>query len=56
MKDPKDIQEPQNHSNHHDNIQNGLNGSLHWNEAIHQPQEHTDDDQNSQQLNERHDL
>jgi hypothetical protein len=51
MKQPKNIQDPQNHRNNHDAVQNGLDGSLHGNETIHQPQEDTHHDQNFQQLN-----
>jgi hypothetical protein len=39
MKQPKDIQQPQDDRNDNDAIQNGLDRSLHGNEAIHQPQQ-----------------
>jgi hypothetical protein len=51
VKEPENIQEPQNYGNDHDAVQNGLDGPLHGNEAIHQPQEDTHHDQNFQQLN-----
>jgi len=37
----KNIQQPQNHGDDYHAIQNGLNGSLHWDESIYQPQENT---------------
>jgi hypothetical protein len=51
MKQAKNIQDPQNHGNDHNAIQNRLDGSLHWDEAIHQPQENSHHDQNFEQLN-----
>jgi hypothetical protein len=51
MKESENIHEPQNYRNHYDAIQNGLDGSLHWNKAIHQPQEDAHYDQNFQELN-----
>ena len=50
MKQSKYIQQPQNHGNDHDAIQNRLDGSLHWNETIHQPQQDTHYDENFQNL------
>jgi hypothetical protein len=51
VKEPKNIQEPQNYGNDYDAVQNGLNCPLHGDEAIHQPQEDTHHDQNFKQLN-----
>jgi hypothetical protein len=51
MKESKNIQQPQDHGNDHDAVQNGLDLSLHGDEAIHQPQENTHNDKNFQQLN-----
>jgi len=45
MKKSKNIQKPQNYGNDHDNIQDRLNGSCHWYEAINQPEENTNHDQ-----------
>jgi len=39
MKQPEDIQQPQDDCDDYDAIQNGLDRSLHGNEAIHQPQQ-----------------
>ena len=50
MEQPSNIKDPQNHGNDHDAVQNRLDGSLHGNEAIHQPQEDTHHDENFQQL------
>jgi hypothetical protein len=51
MKESKNIQDPQNHRDDNDAVQNGFDGSLHWDEAIHQPQEDTHHDQNFEKLN-----
>jgi hypothetical protein len=51
MEQPKHVQQPHNDGNHHDAIQDWLNGGLHWDEAIYQPQKNPHHDQNFQQLN-----
>jgi hypothetical protein len=38
MKQPENIQQPEDDCNDHDAIEDGLNGALHGNEAIHEPQ------------------
>jgi hypothetical protein len=48
MKKPRDVQEPHNHGDHDDGIQNRFNLSLHWNEAVDQPKQNTYYDQNHQ--------
>jgi len=44
IKKSKTIQEPQDHGNDHNRIQDRLNGSCHWYIAIHQPEENTNHD------------
>jgi hypothetical protein len=51
VEESKDVQEPQNHGNDHNAVQNRLDLSLHGDEAIHQPQENTYHNQNFQELN-----
>jgi hypothetical protein len=51
MKQPENIQQPQDDCNDHDAIEDGLDGALHGNEAIHKPQEDSYHDENFQQLN-----
>jgi hypothetical protein len=51
MKQPKGVQQPQNHNDNHYAIQNGLDGCLHRNKAIHQPQENTHHNHYFDQLN-----
>jgi hypothetical protein len=48
MKKSKNIQEPQNHENDHDSIQDRLNGSCHWYEVIDQPEENPNHDQDQE--------
>jgi len=50
MEQSEDIQQPQNHCNDYDAIQNGFDGSLHWDESVHQPQKNTDNNQNFENL------
>jgi hypothetical protein len=56
MEKSKDIQEPQNHENDYDSVQDRLDGSRHGYEVINQPKENTNYDQNHAYLNQRHDL
>jgi hypothetical protein len=44
LKEAEDIQDPENDRNHNNAIQDGLDGSLHGDEAIHQPQQNTHHD------------
>jgi hypothetical protein len=46
VKKPKDIQQPQHDGDDHHRIHDRLNGALHGDEAIYQPQKNSDDDQN----------
>ena len=50
VEEPKDIEKPQDDPNDHDGIQDGLDGPRHGNEAVHQPEQNTDYDQNHYQL------
>jgi hypothetical protein len=50
MQQPRDIEQPQNDCDYHYRVKDGLDGSLHWNKAIHQPQKDTNDDQNLDKL------
>src|ERR1700722_19769233 len=56
MKEPEYVQEPQNHADHHDGIQDRLDRSLHRDEIIDQPKQNTHYDQNHQQLDYGHRL
>jgi hypothetical protein len=47
----KNLQKPQNYRNDHDGIQDRLNGSCHWYEAINHPEDNTDYDQNNDNMN-----
>jgi hypothetical protein len=42
MKKSKDFDEPYNEHNYYNGVQNSLDGSLHGNIAIHQPQQNAD--------------
>ncbi len=48
MKQPEDIQQPQDDCDDYDTIQNGLDRSLHGDEAIHQPQQDANYNENLQ--------
>jgi len=51
MKKSKYIQQPQHHGYDNYPIQDRLNGALHGDEAIYQPQENSDDNQDYDNLN-----
>jgi len=51
MKQAENVHQPQNHGDDHDTIQDGLDGSLHGDEAIHQPQEDTHHEEYFEDLN-----
>jgi hypothetical protein len=51
MNQPKDIQEPENHRDDDDGVQNRLDAARHGDEAIHQPQQNADYDQDRYKVN-----
>jgi len=54
MEQSKYVEEPQNDANNHHRVQYRLDTACHGDEAIHQPQQDTHDDQGYENLNERH--
>jgi hypothetical protein len=50
MEQSKNVHQPQNYCNDYDAIQNGFDGSLHWDESVYHPQENTYNDQNFENL------
>src|SRR5450432_705850 len=56
MEEAEYIQHPEDHGDYDDAVQNGLDRRLHGNEAIDQPQKDTYDNENFDQLNQRHDV
>jgi hypothetical protein len=54
VKESGDVEYPQDYKDDYDSIENRLDGALHGNESIHKPEENTHDDQNFDELNERH--
>jgi hypothetical protein len=51
MKKSKNIQEPQDHDNDHDGIQDRLNGARHRYESIDEPEKYSNHDQGYEYLN-----
>jgi hypothetical protein len=51
MKESKSVEKPHNYGNHYYAVQNRLDGRLHGDEAIHQPQEYAHHYENFQELN-----
>jgi hypothetical protein len=51
VKEPEYVQKPQHYGNDHNAVENGLDGSLHGDKPIHQPQQDADYDENFQELN-----
>lgn len=56
MKEPEDIQDPENDGNDDNAVQDGLDRGLHGEEAIDQPQQNAHHDENFYQLNQGHDF
>jgi hypothetical protein len=56
MKEPKCIEQPHHYGNYYYAIQNRLDGRLHRDESIHQPQQDTYYHQNFDCLEQWHDL
>jgi hypothetical protein len=54
MKESENVEKPQDHYNHDDSIQDGLNRPLHRDEAIDQPQQQPHYDKNHYHLKQRH--
>jgi hypothetical protein len=54
MKKSENVQEPQDHADHHHGIQDRFDRPLHRDEVVDQPQQNTHYDQNHQQLKYRH--
>ena len=50
MKKSKNIQEPQDHDNDRDDIQDRLDGSCHRDETVNQPEENPNHDQDQKYL------
>jgi hypothetical protein len=50
MENPKNIQEPQDSEYDHDCVQEGLDGSCHGNEVVHQPEQNTNHDERHQDV------
>jgi hypothetical protein len=54
VEDPEHIQQPQNYHNDNNAIQNRVDARLHRNEAVHKPQQKSDDNQRNDNLNQGH--
>src|SRR5450432_2174698 len=52
--DPESVQEPEDHRNHHHDIEDRLDRRLHGDEPVDEPEEHTDDNQGKYHVNEGH--
>ena len=53
-KKPEDLEQVDHHDDHHNSIQNTLNLAVHRDVRIHKPEEHSDNNQNTDEINERH--
>jgi hypothetical protein len=51
MEEPKALQEPQDHSDHHDGVQNRLNGARHRDETIDEPEQNSNHNQSYNYMN-----
>jgi len=50
----KDIQQPQNNSDHNDTVEDRLDSALHGDEAVHKPQQDADRNQNQDNVDQGH--
>jgi hypothetical protein len=55
MNQSKYVQEPEHDSNNHHQVQNGLDAPGHGDEAIHEPQQDANDNQDGYKVNQGHD-
>jgi len=56
MEESKSVEQPHNYGNHYYAVQNRLDGRLHGDESIHQPQQDTYYHQNFYRLKQWHNL
>jgi hypothetical protein len=54
VKDPEDIQQPQNHRDDNNAVQDRVDAGLHGNKPIHTPQQNSNDNQRNDNLGQRH--
>jgi hypothetical protein len=54
MQEAENVQKPEHDTYHDDRVQNGFDRSLHRDETVHEPKQHTDHDQDHQNLKYRH--
>jgi hypothetical protein len=51
LEQSKSVEEPHHDANDNHRIQDRLDGTCHWNEAVDQPEDYPDDDQGEEYLN-----
>ena len=54
VKEPEDVEEPEDDGDHNNTVEDGLDGALHGNEAIHQPEQDANRDENQDNVDEGH--
>jgi hypothetical protein len=48
------IGNPENNNDDHHPVKDGLDGGLHWDEAVYEPQQNSNDDESNHQLHQWH--
>jgi len=51
---PEDVEEPEDHGDHNDTIENGLDGALHRDEPVYKPEQDAHGDENQNNVDEGH--
>jgi hypothetical protein len=54
VKHPEQIEQPENRDDHHNAIQDRLHRRLHWDEAVHSPEQDSHENERDYDLQKRH--
>jgi hypothetical protein len=54
--EPDNLKQVDHHRNHNNRVQDAFDFAIHGNVGVHEPEKHADNDQNSDDINERHDF
>jgi hypothetical protein len=55
-KEPENLKQVENHRNHDNRIQDAFDLGIHGDVGIHEPEEHSDNDQHANDINQRHEI
>jgi hypothetical protein len=55
-KEPDNLKQVDHHRNHNNRVQDAFDFAIHGNVGVHEPEKHSDNDQQSDDINERHEF